>query len=102
MQYKNFKNVYFHLLEDSVRSIFLNFVACYSTLYQPHHKLLSPEQRNSFISTSLQIIVARTKKFLVSIRYLFLTMKQLFLKLLEEILICFEEELWTLTLRFFI
>ena len=53
------------------------------------------------MSTSSRIIVTGTKQLLVTIGYLFLTMKQLFLKLLEEILICFEEELWMLTLRYF-
>ena len=38
------KNVYFHLSEDCVRSFFLNFVACYSPIYQPRCELLPPEQ----------------------------------------------------------
>ena len=44
------KNVYFHLSEDSVRSVSSNFVACYSPLYQPHRNLLSPEQNNSLLN----------------------------------------------------
>ena len=48
MQYTtNLQNVYFHLSEECVRSVFPNFVACYSPLYQPHRELLSPEQSNS-------------------------------------------------------
>ena len=45
MQYStDFKKVYFHFSEDGVRHVFLNFFACYFPLYQPHRKLLSPEQ----------------------------------------------------------
>ena len=61
MQYTtDFQNPYFHLWEDSVRSVFPNFVAYYSS------------------STSSRIIVTGTKQLLVAIRHLFLTMKQLF------------------------
>ena len=49
MQYTtDLKNVYLHLSVDCVRSVFPNFVACYSSLYQAHRELLSPEQSNSF------------------------------------------------------
>ena len=37
------KNVYFHLSEYCERSVFSNFIACCSCLYQPHCELLSPE-----------------------------------------------------------
>ena len=41
------RNVNFHLSEDCVRSVFPNFVGCYSPLYQLHRELLSSEQSNS-------------------------------------------------------
>ena len=56
-----------------------------------------------FIATSWRMNVIGTKQPLATVRYLFLTMKHFFffffLEYLEEILICFEEELLMLTLR---
>ena len=69
--------------QKTVRSIFPNFVAYYSPLYQPHRELLSPEQSNPLLQLGLY----------------FWRWFSCFLKLLEEILICFEEELWILTSR---
>ena len=43
------KNVYSHFLEDCVRFVFRNFITCFSPLYQPHRKFLSPEQSNSLL-----------------------------------------------------
>ena len=63
------KNVYFHLSEDCVRSVFPNFIAYYSPL---------------FISTSSRIIFTGTKQLLVAIRYLLLTMKELFFETFER------------------
>ena len=48
MQYtSDLKMFTFTFPEDCVRSLFPNFVARYYSLYQPHRKLLSPEQTNS-------------------------------------------------------
>ena len=79
------ENVNFHLSENCVRSVFPNFVPCYFPLYQPHRELLSLEQSNSLSQLGIY----------------FWRWSSCFLKLLEEILICLEERLWTMTSRFF-
>ena len=53
-------------------------------LYQPHCKLLSPEQSNPLLQFGIY----------------FAQWGSWFLKLLEKILICFEEEFWMVTSRF--
>ena len=78
------KNVYFHLSEDCAWSVFPNFAACYPSLYQSHRELLSPGESNSLFQLGIY----------------FWWWNSCFLKLLEGILICFEEELWILTSRF--
>ena len=63
MQYATDSKIFdFHLSEDCVRSVFPNFVSCYSP----------------FMSTSSQIIVTETKQLLVAIRYSLLIMNLLF------------------------
>ena len=54
MQYTtDLKNIYIHLSGECVRSIFQNFVTCYSPLYQPQRELSSPEQRNSLLQLGI-------------------------------------------------
>ena len=56
MQYTtDLKNIYIHLSGECVRSIFQNFVTCYSLLYQPQRELSSPEQRNSLLQLGICI-----------------------------------------------
>ena len=74
------KNVYSYLLGYCVRSDFPNFVVCNFPLYQPHRELLSPEHSNSLLQLGIY----------------FWRWNSCFFKLLEEILICFEEGLWML------
>ena len=79
-----FKNVCFHFLEDCVRFVFLNFVTCFSP----------------FKSTSSWIIVSlEQSNSLLQFGIYFAQWDCYFFKLLEEILICFEEELCVLTSR---
>ena len=40
-------------LEDRVKSVFPNFIACYLALYQPCRELLSPEPSNSLLQLGI-------------------------------------------------
>ena len=80
------KNVYFRLSEDCVRTAFPNLlhaIPLYINLIANHCR------RNKATTCCNEI-------------FIFDDETAVFLKLLEEMLICFEEELWVLTSRFFI
>ena len=47
------KIVYFHLSEDYLTSVFPNFVAYYSPLYQSYRELSSLEQSNSLLQPGI-------------------------------------------------
>ena len=72
---------FFGRLSDLFSRILLH---AFPPLYQPHRELLLPEQSNSLLQFGIYFAQGGS----------------CFLKLLEEILICFEEELWILTSRF--
>ena len=65
MQYAtDSKDVDFHLSEDGVRSVFPNFVACYSPLYQLHSELLSPKQSNFLLQLGIPCVEYESVVFL--------------------------------------